>query len=303
MKKIEVKNLVKRYGSFTAVEDISFYVESGAFFSFLGVNGAGKSTTIKMITALSERTSGSILLDGKELDSSAKKEIGVVFQKSLLDEALTVKQNLMMRSRCYDRHRGGQKKAVSDALALLDAQELMDWPYGKLSGGQRRRIDIARALVHKPSLLILDEPTTGLDPATRKSLWENLTWLNREKGMTLFLTTHYMEEAENADFIVMIDRGTIIEKATPSQLKQRYVKDKLILYPSDMDGLKTVLQEKRLQFRQSKDSFTLLFENTKESLPVLERCKGYIDEYEMIRGSLEEVFINLTANSAEEGER
>ena len=296
MKKIEVQNLVKKYGGITAVDDISFYVESGSFFSFLGVNGAGKSTTINIISTLLRKSSGSVLLDGKDLscDSSAKKEIGVVFQKNLLDDVLTVKQNLMLRSKFYYNKRAQQTQAVSDALETLNASDIKDRPYGKLSGGQKRKIDIARALVHKPSLLILDEPTTGLDPASRKSLWETLTKLNRDKGMTLFLTTHYMEEAENSDFIAIINKGKIIEKATPSQLKSSYVKDKLVLYPSDAEKLKAELIKESIDFMENRDTITVYVDNTRNSLPLLFKCKDYIYEYEMIRGTLENVFINLT---------
>ena len=192
---IEIKNLSKSFGEVKAVSDLSFFVREGELFAFLGVNGAGKSTTINIICAALSKDSGQIIIDGVDIDrdtDSVKRKLGVVFQSSVLDSALTVYDNLESRAALYGIHGEAFKKKLSELSELLGFEELLSRTVGKLSGGQRRRIDIARALIHDPKILILDEPTTGLDPQTRKTLWGVIASLQRSKNMTVFLTTHYM---------------------------------------------------------------------------------------------------------------
>ncbi|MBO4538842.1 MAG: ABC transporter ATP-binding protein, partial [Clostridia bacterium] len=199
---IEIKGLNKSYGSVKAVQDLSFVVKKGELFAFLGVNGAGKSTTISMICGQLKKDSGSITVCGKDVEKdfdSISRRIGVVFQSSALDQKLAVKDNLRSRAALYGITGKKFEKRMKELAALLQFGDFMNRPLEKLSGGQKRRIDIARALLHEPEILILDEPTTGLDPQTRRLLWGVVDGLRKEKGLTVFLTTHYMEEAADAD--------------------------------------------------------------------------------------------------------
>ena len=215
---IEVNGLKKSYGNLEAVRGIDFYVEAGKLFAFLGPNGAGKSTTIDVLCTLLKPTAGTVTVDGHPLeqeDEAIRNSIGVVFQGSVLDPLLTVRENLMVRASFYKMDKQERKAAVREAAITADVMEFIDRPYGKLSGGQRRRADIARALVHTPKILFLDEPTTGLDPKTKESVWQTVFQLQKRTGMTIFLTTHYMEEAAEADYIILINHGLIAAKGTP----------------------------------------------------------------------------------------
>ena len=230
---IEVERLEKSYGHVKAVRDISFSVEQGEMFSFLGVNGAGKSTTVNILCTLLEKDAGTVRIAGYDLDTQAnhiRPLLGVVFQGSLLDDLLTVRENLTVRAACYGMHGKKWQERLARLDELLDLKDILDRPFGKLSGGQRRRADIARGLVNAPRLLFLDEPTTGLDPQTRKSVWETVSRLRREMGMTVFLTTHYMEEANASDRVVIIDAGEIVADDTPARLKNIYSRNYLYLY-------------------------------------------------------------------------
>ena len=210
MKSIEVSGLIKNYGKIKAVDGIDFSVDSGSLFAFLGPNGAGKSTTIDILCTLLRPDGGRAAINGLEIgrqDEKIRREIGVVFQEGVLDRLLSVRENLMLRGSFYGFRGEELKKRVSDALLKSGAGEFALRKYGQLSGGQRRRADIARALVNSPKILFLDEPATGLDPQTRKSIWDTIRRLQRDNGTTVFLTTHYMEEAEQADYVVVIDAG------------------------------------------------------------------------------------------------
>ena len=221
---IEINNLSKSFGDIKAVQDLSFRVKEGELFAFLGVNGAGKSTTINIMCAQLSKDSGSIIINGNDLDRSAdqiKKDLGVVFQASVLDSALSVYDNLESRGALYGIIGEELKARVRELAKILDFEDLLKRPVGKLSGGQRRRIDIARALLHKPKILVLDEPTTGLDPQIRRLIWSVIMDLRKNEGMTIFLTTHYMEEAADADFVVIIDSGKISAEGTPLELKNQ----------------------------------------------------------------------------------
>lgn len=299
---IEVNNMVKHFKLIKAVDDISFTVKKGELFGFLGVNGAGKSTTINMLCTLFAPTSGSAKICGYELgrdNEQIRKKIGVVYQNNCLDDKLTVKENLMVRGSLYEPNRMKLKENLSKIVSFLALDNIMERPFEKLSGGQKRRCEIARALIHTPEILFLDEPTTGLDPATRKSVWEIIEKLRVERGMTVFLTTHYMEEAAKATHIGIIDEGKIKQYGTPFSLKEQFAKDHLRLIPKQENSLENVLTENKISYRLEDDSVILLLSNTMESLPVLDKVKPFIDGFEVIQGSMDDVFLNVTGRNLE----
>jgi len=276
---IRVENLSKSYGSVEAVRDISFDVREGDLFSFLGTNGAGKSTTINVLTTLLAKTSGTATVGGFDVEQDADKVrslIGIVFQDSVLDKRLTAKENLTFRGSLYGLGGNKLKKAVEHAIKITDMSDFAERPYGKLSGGQRRRVDIARALVHMPKLLFLDEPTTGLDPKTRRDIWQMIQEMQKANGMTVFLTTHYMEEAAESDDIVVIHKGEIKAKGSPMELKTQYCSDLLKITTSDGEYVEHKLT------------------TTVDALPIIEQYKGNIANVEIINGTLDDVFLNLT---------
>lgn len=230
---IKVKKLSKKYGSFEAVKNISFEVGAGSLFAFLGPNGAGKSTTINILSTLITQNTGHVTINDWELgkdDQQIRENIGVVFQTSVLDDVLTVKENLLVRGSFYGLEGSILNKRIKEASRITECDEFLNRRYGKLSGGQKRRADIARALINQPKLLFLDEPTTGLDPKTRISVWETIKEMQQQFGMTVFLTTHYMEEAANADCITIISKGEIVAEGSPHDLKERYTKELLKIY-------------------------------------------------------------------------
>ena len=240
---IEIEGLCKSFGDIKAVHDLSFKVKKGELFAFLGVNGAGKSTTINIICGQLKKDSGHVSICGTGLDSDpdrVRRSLGVVFQSSVLDKDLTVKENLESRAALYGIYGREFKERFNYLSELLRFADLKNRTVGKLSGGQRRRIDIARALLHDPSVLILDEPTTGLDPQTRRLLWQVIDTLRRENGMTVFLTTHYMEEAADADYVVILDHGMIAAEGTPLELKNKYTGDFITLYGVDESSVKAL---------------------------------------------------------------
>ena len=300
MSAISVRGLRKSYGDREAVKGIDFEVPEGSFFAFLGPNGAGKSTTISIICSLMEQDSGEVLLFGN--DSSlpvVRRDIGVVFQDSMMDRMLTVRENVTLRGSMYGLTGDDLKDAVSSAISKADAMEFADQRYGQLSGGQRRRADIARALVHSPRILLLDEPTSGLDPQTRKTIWETITTLNRESGMTIFLTTHYMEEASESDDVVIIDHGTIVAHGTPVQLREKYCSDNMVLVPLDMEKLCSALDSSGTPYTVVKDVIHMDIQNTMDALPIIESVKGLISSFEVRMGTLDDAFINITGGELE----
>ena len=300
MSAISVRGLRKSYGDREAVKGIDFEVPEGSFFAFLGPNGAGKSTTISIICSLMEQDSGEVLLFGN--DSSlpeVRRDIGVVFQDSMMDRMLTVRENVTLRGSMYGLTGDDLKDAVSSAISKADAMEFADQRYGQLSGGQRRRADIARALVHSPRILLLDEPTSGLDPQTRKTIWETITTLNRDSGMTIFLTTHYMEEASESDDVVIIDRGTIVAHGTPVQLREKYCSDNMVLVPFDMEKLCSALDSSGTPYTVVKDVVHMDIQNTMDALPIIESVKGLISSFEVRMGTLDDAFINITGGELE----
>lgn len=299
---IEVKGLHKKYGSVHAVRGIDFAVESGTLFAFLGPNGAGKSTTIDIICTLLKCDEGEVIVDGLQLsrdDAKIRERIGVVFQDSLLDPLLTVRENLTFRARFYQKNRSDVNSAVKRAIEITNSTEYSDRQYGKLSGGQRRRADIARALLNTPKILFLDEPTTGLDPQTKQNVWETVSKLRNDNGMTVFLTTHYMEEAAQADCITVIDKGKIAATGTPLELKERYTSDFLKIKPID-ETLSNILSDKGYSYKKQGDFITINLKCTKDSIKILSEFEHKIDSFEVLHGTMDDVFINITGREIRE---
>jgi len=300
---IEVSDLHKSYGNVHAVKGLDFYVESGKIFAFLGPNGAGKSTTIDIICTFLQPDSGRAVVDGNVLgksDNAIRSAIGVVFQDGLLDDLLTVRENLKIRGGFYGMKGRALEEKIGEVAKTMGITEILRRPYGKLSGGQKRRCDIARALINTPKILFLDEPTTGLDPQTRKSVWETITSLQREAGMTIFLTTHYMEEAAGADFVIVIDDGRIVAKGTPSELKERYTTDKLTLICADLGKVRSILKEQNLKFSTEANKATVAIPSTMAALPVIQLAKDFISGFEVTTGTMDDAFIAITGKEIRE---
>lgn len=293
MNAIEIEHLKKYYGEVKAVDDISFTVGRGEFFAFLGVNGAGKSTTISMICGRQTPDGGSVRVEGMELDRHAdevKRRLGVVFQSSVLDLPLTVADNLKYRAALYSITGAAYKKRFDALVELFRLKEILRRPVGKLSGGQRRRVDIARALVHDPDILILDEPTTGLDPQTRKNVWEVVHGLRSERRMTVFLTTHYMEEAADADRVVILDGGKILANATPLELKNKYTGDYISLYGAEEGQL----EELGLSYERVGGALRIQVKDTAAATELILKHPSLFRDYEIAKGKMDDVFLNVT---------
>lgn len=300
---IEVAGLKKSYGAVQAVKGIDFYVEAGKIFAFLGPNGAGKSTTIDIICTFLKADAGTIEVDGNLLgrdDNAIRQSIGAVFQDGLLDPLLTVQENLRIRAGFYGLRGKQLEKTIREIAERVGILEILKRPYGNLSGGQRRRCDIARALVNTPKILFLDEPTTGLDPQTRKSVWETITKLQHDTGMTIFLTTHYMEEAAEADFVIVIDDGNIVAKGTPSDLKERFTSDKLTMTTREPEALAARLTQAGLAPEVVADRVTLRVANTLAALPLLETYKEGITGFTVTTGTMDDAFIAITGKEIRE---
>lgn len=294
MKKIiQIDHLNKSFGDVKAVQDLSFSAREGELFAFLGVNGAGKSTTINIMCGQLSKDSGDILIDDHNLDKdldSIKRKLGVVFQNSVLDSALSVYDNLESRAALY----GITGRAFEDRLSVLSKmlgfEDILKRPVGKLSGGQRRRIDIARALFHNPKILILDEPTTGLDPQTRKTLWSVISDLRKTENMTVFLTTHYMEEASEADYVVILDDGKISAEGTPLELKNAYTGDYITIYGASEDEIKILGTE----YEAIKDAYRLFVPNTRAATELIIKNPDVFHDYEITKGKMDDVFLAVT---------
>lgn len=301
---IKVHGLKKSYGDVQAVKSLSFYVESGKLFAFLGPNGAGKSTTIDMITTFLKPDGGEVTICGRRLgheDDKIRSQIGAVFQDGVLDPLLTVKENIMIRGSFYGLNGDKLRENTEKAMAVSGVMEFQNRRYGKLSGGQRRRADIARALVNTPKILFLDEPTTGLDPQTRKSVWETIRKLQIESKMTVFLTTHYMEEAAEADYVVVIDGGEISAKGTPAELKEKYAGDILKITPKrNISTTKEYLIQDNIDFVEVGTDIKINIRNTMEALPILNACKDYIEGFEVLNGTMDDAFIAITGKEIRE---
>jgi len=296
---IEIEHLNKSFGEIKAVSDLSFNVKEGELFAFLGVNGAGKSTTISIMCGQLEKDSGKVTINGIDTEigfEQIKRDTGVVFQNSVLDMPLSVADNLEIRASLYGITGAAFKKRMNELAEMLDFGDLLKRTVGKLSGGQRRRIDIARALLHQPKLLILDEPTTGLDPQTRKTLWNVTSALRRELGMTVFLTTHYMEEAADADYVVILDRGKIAAEGTPLTLKNRFTADYITLYGTDENAVKSL----GAPYEKIKDAFKISVPNTEAATKMIVSNPGMFSDYEITKGKMDDVFLAVTGKSLKE---
>ncbi len=300
---IEVNGLRKSYGNVQAVKGIDFYVEAGKVFAFLGPNGAGKSTTIDIICTFLQQDAGNVVVDGHVLgrdDDAIRSIIGVVFQDNLLDSLLTVEENLRLRGGFYGLRGDKLTDALNAAVEATGTRDILKRPYEKLSGGQRRRCDIARALIHTPKILFLDEPTTGLDPQTRKNVWETILDLQRKTQMTVFLTTHYMEEAAGADYVIIIDDGKIAAKGTPSWLKETYATDKLSLVPANTEELAGILTQDRIEYSRVAERLIIQVPATLDALPLLDKYRSHLSGFEVVSGTMDDAFIAITGKEIRE---
>lgn len=295
---IQIDNLNKRYGKIKAVNNLSFKVKKGELFSFLGINGAGKSTTINMICGELKNDSGTILVCDKEVgtnDTFIKRKIGVVFQESLLDKTLTVYDNLKFRASLYGITGTAFIERYNELDKLFELHEIEKQTISQLSGGQKRRVDIARAIIHNPEILILDEPTTGLDPGTRKKIWKVLNSLRNNSNLTIFLTTHYMEEAVDSDYIVILDKGSVVAEGTPHELKNKYASDMIIIYNIDEDEIKKL----NMPYTKIKDGFKIEIKTIEKATELIIKHKRLFKDYEIIKGKMDDVFLNATGYDLE----
>ncbi len=290
---IEIQHLIKDFKDVRAVNDLSFKVKKGEFFAFLGVNGAGKSTTISIMCGKLSRNSGSVLINGLDIDKDMdqiRKVLGVVYQNNVLDKVLTVYDNLKFRAGLYNITGDEFKKRYEYLASILDFKDLKNRVYGKLSGGQKRRVDIARALLHNPEILILDEPTTGLDPQTRKLVWEVIDKIRKDRQMTVFLTTHYMEEVSDANYVVILNKGEIVASGTPLELKNKYTGDFISIYnikKEDVDKL-------GLKYEIIPNGYRIEVKDTEEATKLITTYPNLFKDYEVIKGKMDDVFLNAT---------
>lgn len=297
---IKIEHLSKCYGDVKAVQDLSFRVKEGELFAFLGINGAGKSTTINIMCGQLSKDGGKVIIDGADLDKNpdqVKRELGVVFQNSVLDSALSVYDNLQSRAALYGLTGSAFRERIAELSALLDFEDYVNRPVGKLSGGQRRRIDIARALLHRPKILVFDEPTTGLDPQTRKLLWNVVTDLRKKEKLTVFLTTHYMEEAADADYVVILDSGKIVGEGTPLMLKNTYAGDFITLYGVE----EAAVQAWNRPYTTLRDGYRIEVANTAEATAMILENPALFTDYEVTKGKMDDVFLSVTGKKLTEG--
>lgn len=297
---IEINNLDKSFQDVHAVNDLSLRVKEGELFAFLGVNGAGKSTTISIMCGMLAKDGGKVFIDGKDVDKDMReitKELGVVFQNTVLDAKLSVKDNLTSRAALYGITGKEAKQRIAHLAELLEFKDILNRTFGKLSGGQKRRVDVARALLNNPKILILDEPTTGLDPEARKALWSVVTTLRKNQNMTVFLTTHYMEEAADADYVVILDSGKISAEGTPLELKNNYTGDFVTIYNVDEDKIKAL----GLPYENIRDAVRIAVKNTKEARDLIVGHPDLFTDFEITKGKMDDVFLAVTGKKLEGG--
>ena len=290
---IEINDLYKSFGDVKAVNGLSIRVKTGELFAFLGENGAGKSTTISILCGYLQKDDGQVLICGEDVEKASldtKWVLGVVFQNSVLDSCLSVKDCLQSRAALYGITGKAFRERLAELSALLDFSDLLDRTVGKLSGGQRRRIDIARALLHKPKILILDEPTTGLDPQTRKLLWDAIRTLREKQGLTVFLTTHYMEEAAEADYVVILDHGRIAAEGTPLALKNTYAGDHILLYGVKEEQVRGL----GYPYEPMREGFRVTVPDTAAATGLILANPSLFSDYEIIKGKTDDIFLTVT---------
>ena len=296
---IEIKNLHKSFKDVKAVQDLSITVKKGELYAFLGLNGAGKSTTISIICGQLQKDSGKVYVNGVDLDENidkVKRDLGVVFQTSALDMPLTVRDNLKARASLYGIKKEEYDKRFQEIDSLLNIKPLLKRTFSKLSGGEKRRVDIARALLHEPQILILDEPTTGLDPQTRQLVWSAINKLREEKGITVFLTTHYMEETLNANYVVILDSGRIVGEGTPIELKNKYTGDFVQLYGVEEDAVKAL----NLPYQKMVGGYRIAVESTAKATALIKENPELFVDYEVIKGNMDDVFLSATGKALKE---
>lgn len=293
---IQVNNLKKNYGSIEAVKGISFSIREGEFFSLLGPNGSGKTTTISMICTILSMDAGSVMIYNHHVgqeDKAIRRMLGVVFQNNRLDAVLTVRENLVIRGRLYGLPKATLEDRITELLAITGAADLIDRRYETLSGGEKRKIDIARALVHSPKILLLDEPTTGLDPESRSKIWQMVTNLRNEENVTILLTTHYLEETNESDHVVVLNEGRVQVAGKPSEIKDRYSHNFLIVHSNFREEMEARLIRKNWPYEYHEGVFLIPLENTKESIPIINDCQDLIESYEVKQGTMDDAFMSI----------
>ena len=292
---LRVENLSKSFGHLKAVDNLSFSVESGKLFAFLGQNGAGKSTTINMLIGSLSADNGQIVYGGNKSFKEFKDKIGVVFQNNIFDEVLTVEENLKLFGRLYAKNKDSIKERYEELAKLFKYKSFEKKKFKNLSGGQKRRVEIARALFNTPEILFLDEPTTGLDPKTRIDVWKVINNVRKETGMTVFLTTHYMEETNDADEVVIIHNGKKIAEGTPAELKEKLSSDRIKIVPKNQKRFEKLCKD--LSYEKVADQFEFLLKDAQEEIELLEKFKDEIKFFEVLRGSMDDVFLNVVGES------
>jgi multidrug/hemolysin transport system ATP-binding protein len=299
---IVVEGLTKRFRATTAVDRLTFSVPDASVFAFLGANGAGKSTTINCLTTVLAFDEGSVQVAGHDVVSHGERvreRIGVVFQDSVLDPMLTVRENLRLRGTLAKVPRARTDERIAHLSPLIELEEFLDRRYGTLSGGQRRRVDIARALVHEPAILFLDEPTAGLDPRSRAILWRTVHRLRLETGLTVFLTTHYMEETEEADRVCIIDHGRIVADGTPAALRAEYSRSLLTVTTSDVSGLVGMAADRGDEVSVDGDVVVIAVPDADAARALLTRHGDRVRDFEFRHGRMDDVFLALTGRAAD----
>ena len=299
---ITVEGLTKSYGKTKAVDGLSFHVKRGELFAFLGANGAGKSTAISIICGEVRPDSGEIFIDGERVKGargSIQKGIGVVFQSSALDLSLSARDNLRSRGALYGIFGEELSERLSEISCMLDLAEILDKPLSHLSGGQRRKIDLARALIHRPKILILDEPTTGLDPKTRAALWQTVSGLRERDGLTVLLTTHYMEEAAEADRVLIINKGKRSAEGTPYELKTKYAEDYITVYGQDEAKIRAL----GYPYASVAGAYRIRVSSTREATEMILKAPELFVDYEITKGKMDDVFLAVTGRNARGDEK
>ena len=293
---IEIKDLYKAYRGVEAVKGVDFTVKKGQFLALLGPNGAGKTSVINILCTSLKADKGSIGVDGLKVgyqDFEIRKRIGVVFQNGVLDDLLTVEENLYTRGRFYGYRGYEMQSRIAQTAGMTGITDLLNRPYGKLSGGQKRRCDIARALLHSPKILLLDEPTTGLDPQMRKGVWDTIFSIKEKSGMTILLTTHYMEEAAKADEIVIMKEGRVLLKSSPDKIKSTYAQDSIVLFSDKSDMLRALLSGRGMRYRIRGEGIEIPLKKTTDALAILEFCRGRYSDFEVQRGSMDDAYLKV----------
>lgn len=299
---IEIDGLKKSFKEVKAVDGVSFKVREGELFAFLGVNGAGKSTTINIISGILKKDEGTVKVCGRDIETDAdaiKSKLGIVFQNSVLDKKMTVYDNLKSRANLYGIFGADFKARLEELCELLDLKEILKRPVNKLSGGQKRRVDIARALFHKPELLILDEPTTGLDPKTRITVWNVVEKLRKEQGLTVFLTTHYMEEAATADYVIILDGGKKVAEGTPHELKSRYASDYVRFY-GNIEEAEEIFAQSEYKVRRERDFLQVELKSTEQVAAIFNKHPEIFHDFEVLKGNMDDVFLKVTGKDLKE---